>query len=52
MIATVPIERTVQRGYADGTSASVWELPESRHTGGLRDHPEAYARRVSSLLPL
>jgi len=50
MIATIPIERTVQRRYARGTGAQVWELPGSAHTRGLHDHPDEYARRVRDLL--
>jgi dienelactone hydrolase len=50
MIATIPIERTLQRRYAGGTSAQVWELPHSGHTQGLHDRPDEYARRVTSLL--
>jgi hypothetical protein len=50
MIATIPIERTAQRRYAEGTSAQVWELPRSGHTQGLHDRPEEYARRVTSVL--
>jgi uncharacterized protein len=50
MIATIPIERTLQRRYARGTSAQVWELPHSGHTQGLRDRPGDYARRVTRVL--
>ena len=50
MIAAIPIERTLQRRYAGGTSARVWELPHSRHTQGLRDRPDEYARRVAGVL--
>jgi hypothetical protein len=36
------------RGYvrAAGRSASLWEIPESGHVGGLRARPEEYERRV------
>jgi len=50
MIATVPVERTLQRRYAEGTTAQVWELPDSGHTKGLEDHPDEYARRVTAVL--
>lgn len=49
MIATVPLERTIQRRYARGTRARVCELPDSGHTQGLRDQPQEYALRVTSL---
>ena len=50
MIATVPIERTLQRAYARGTRATVWELPGVAHTAGLRVRPDEYARRVTAAL--
>jgi len=50
MVATIAVERTVQRRYARGTSAEVWQLPRSGHTQGLRDHPAEYARRVGAVL--
>jgi len=50
LVATVPLERTLQRAYASGTGAEVWELPASGHTQGLRDRPAEYARRVSATL--
>ena len=50
MIATIPLERTIQRRYARGTKAEVWALPDSGHTRGLRDHPNQYTRRVVKLL--
>ena len=50
MIATISLERTIQRRYARGTKAQVWELPDSGHTRGLRDHPNEYTRRVVNLL--
>jgi pimeloyl-ACP methyl ester carboxylesterase len=38
----------LSRGYARaaGRSASLWEIPESGHVGGLRARPEEYERRV------
>jgi hypothetical protein len=50
MIATVPIERTLQRRYAARTTAQVWELPHSAHVQGLRDRPREYTRRVTRVL--
>ena len=49
MIATIPLERTIQRRYARGTHAHVWELPGTGHTRGLHDHPQQYTRRVLDL---
>jgi pimeloyl-ACP methyl ester carboxylesterase len=50
MIATIPLERTIQHRYARGTKAQVWELSDSGHTRGLRNHPNEYKRRVVNLL--
>ena len=38
----------LNRGYvkAAGDSATVWEIPESTHVGGLEARPEEYERRV------
>jgi uncharacterized protein with von Willebrand factor type A (vWA) domain len=38
----------LNRGYAKaaGASATLWEIPESTHVGGLRARPEEYERRV------
>jgi uncharacterized protein len=40
----------LNRGYADaaGASATLWEIPESRHVGGLAARPAEYERRVVS----
>jgi hypothetical protein len=46
LIGTVSFEREWDRAYTQGTSAQLWELPQSEHTQGLRDHPTAYALRV------
>ena len=46
LIATIAVERDLAARDAAGTSATVWELPESGHTQGLRDHPAEYAARV------
>jgi pimeloyl-ACP methyl ester carboxylesterase len=44
-------EATLGALYA-GTSPSVtwWELPDTPHTGALREHPQAYAERVLGFL--
>ena len=49
LIATIALEREIDRVYARGSNAEVWELPTSAHTKGLQDHPIAYTRRVLSL---
>jgi hypothetical protein len=38
----------LNRGYASaaGETATLWEIPESRHTGGLAARPVEYERRV------
>jgi uncharacterized protein len=38
----------LNRGYARaaGDSATLWEIPESKHVGGLEARPEEYERRV------
>src|SRR5215207_7169626 len=38
----------LNRGYhrAAGDSATLWEIPESKHVGGLAARPEEYERRV------
>jgi uncharacterized protein len=38
----------LNRGYAKaaGESATLWEIPESTHVGGLETRPEEYERRV------
>jgi dienelactone hydrolase len=38
----------LNRGYAKaaGESATLWEIPESTHVGGLEARPEEYERRV------
>jgi uncharacterized protein len=42
----------LNRGYAAaaGDAATLWEIPESRHVGGLRARPEEYERRVVAFL--
>jgi alpha/beta superfamily hydrolase len=50
LIATIAVERDVAARDAAGTAARVWELPESGHTNGLRDHPREYASRVLAAL--
>ncbi len=49
LIGTVSFEREFDRAYSRGTAAQFWQLPESGHTQGLRDHPYAYANRVLTL---
>lgn len=46
LIATVPFERKLDPAYARGTSARVWMLPGTPHTGGLQRYPQAYRRHV------
>jgi uncharacterized protein len=38
----------LNRGYAEaaGDTATLWEIPESRHTGGIEARPAEYERRV------
>jgi uncharacterized protein len=38
----------LNRGYAKaaGESATLWEIPESTHVGGIRARPAEYERRV------
>jgi len=42
----------LNRGYARaaGSSATLWEIPESGHVGGLRARPAEYERRVIGFL--
>src|SRR3954469_5254896 len=49
LIGTVAFEREFDRAYTRGTSARLWQLPDSAHTRGLHDHPRAYAARVVGL---
>jgi dienelactone hydrolase len=43
-----PTGEKLNRGYraAAGESATLWEIPESEHVGGLAARPEEYERRV------
>ena len=43
-------ERAIDQIYANriGREASLWYLPDARHTGGLSAHPVQYAARVDS----
>ena len=43
-----PNGEKLNRGYANaaGDSATLWEIPESGHVGGLKARPEEYERRV------
>jgi dienelactone hydrolase len=43
-----PTGEALNRGYAEaaGESATLWEIPESGHVGGLKARPEEYERRV------
>ena len=45
-------ERDLNRVYerAAGPTSTLWELPDSPHTGGLATHPRAYERRVVAFL--
>jgi MYXO-CTERM domain-containing protein len=42
----------LNRGYAAaaGDAATLWEIPESHHVGGLQARPEEYERRVMAFL--
>jgi uncharacterized protein len=43
-----PTGEVLNRGYAEaaGDSATLWEIPESTHVGGMRARPQEYERRV------
>ncbi len=43
-----PNGEKLNRGYhaAAGANSTLWEIPESRHVGGLAARPEEYERRV------
>src|SRR4029077_671148 len=43
-----PTGEKLNRGYraAAGASATLWEIPESKHVGGLEARPAEYERRV------
>jgi len=43
-----PSGEKLNRGYAEaaGESATLWEIPEAGHVGGLEARPEEYERRV------
>ena len=43
-----PTGETLNRGYAKaaGASATLWEIPESRHVGGQAARPREYEQRV------
>lgn len=49
LIGTVAYEREFERAYTRGTRAQLWELPQTGHTQGLREHPAAYRARVLAL---
>jgi len=49
LVGTVGFEREFERAYTRGTEATLWELPQSAHTSGLKDHPRVYTARVISL---
>jgi predicted alpha/beta hydrolase len=49
LIGTVSYEREFDRAYTRDTRARLWELPQTGHTQGLRDHPAAYGARVLAL---
>jgi hypothetical protein len=50
LISTIAIERDLDAAYARGTTAQVWELPDTGHTKGLAQHPADYRRRVLQTL--
>ncbi len=37
---------TLNRGYARAAGATLWEIPEARHMGGIDARPREYERRV------
>lgn len=41
-----PNGERLNRRYARGAKAELWEIPESKHIGGLRARPAEYERRV------
>jgi MYXO-CTERM domain-containing protein len=43
-----PTGEKLNRGYAKaaGDSATLWEIPESKHVGGMAARPQEYERRV------
>jgi uncharacterized protein len=47
-----PTGEKLNRGYraAAGASATLWEIPESTHVGGLTARPQEYERRVIAFL--
>jgi hypothetical protein len=47
-----PAEIETARMYRDagGRSVSLWELPDTAHTGGLRTHPRGYEQRTIGFL--
>ncbi len=47
-----PTELPTIRVYRDrgGATTELWELPDTPHTGGLREHPAEYERRTTRFL--
>jgi hypothetical protein len=45
-------ERAIDQIYRDrvGRRASLWYLPDTRHTRGLSEHPAQYGARVDAFL--
>jgi predicted acyl esterase len=45
-------ERAIDQIYRNriGRNASLWFLPDARHSGGLSTHPDVYAARIGSFL--
>lgn len=41
-----PNGEKLNRRYAHGSTAQLWEIPESKHIGGIRARPAEYERRV------
>jgi predicted alpha/beta hydrolase len=50
LVAGPSFEVEWNRAYAKGTSAELWELPDTPHTRALAERPGEYGRRVASLL--
>jgi len=41
-----PNGERLNRDYARGSRAQLWEIPEAKHTGGIKARPAEYERRV------
>ena len=41
-----PNGERLNRRYAEGSRAQLWEIPESKHVQGIKARPAEYERRV------